>query len=151
MIHLIYVVKGSGESAKDLIEKKLMKLSILDPSRKEIRSLFSHYNEDIIIIREVGETSIEYHTEGIAKIEKAIVDLYFETTRKRIPFEFSELAHILRNTLPRIKMNYTRLLRAASRRNVRSEFIIILDALEIRLAHKNITTNEFVKKVIRLF
>ncbi len=152
ILHLIYVVKGSGESAKELVEKRLMKISILNPSRKEVRNLFSHYTEDIIIIREVGESSIEYHKEGVALIEKAIVDLYFETTRKRIPFEFSELAHILRNTLPRVKIDYTRLLRAASRRNIQSEFIRILNALEVRLPHEKIeeATNDKVEKVIRM-
>lgn len=152
ILHLIYVVKGSGESAKELIEKRLMKMSILNPSRKEVRNLFSHYAQDIIIIREVGESSIEYHKGGIALIEKAIVDLYFETTRKRIPFEFSELAYILRNTLPRIKIDYTRLLRAASRRNIYFEFIRILNALEIRLPHEKIegAANDKVDKVIRM-
>lgn len=152
ILHLIYVVKGSGELAKELAEKRLMKMAILNPSRKEVINLFSHYARDIIIIREVGESSMEYHKEGIALIEKAIVDLYFETTRKRIPFEFSELAYILRNTLPRIKIDYTRLLRAASRRNIHSEFIRILNALEIRLPHEKIeeATNDKVEKVIRM-
>ncbi len=152
ILHLIYVVKGSGESAKELVEKRFMRMSILNPSRKEVRNLFSHYAEDIIIIREVGESSIEYHKEGIALIEKAIVDLYFETTRKRIPFEFSELAYILRNTLPKVKVDYTRLLRAASRRNIQSEFIRILNALEVRLPHEKIeeATNDKVEKIIRM-
>src|SRR3990167_6737925 len=52
ILHLIYVVKGSGESAKELVEKRLGKISILNPSRKEVRNLFTHYSEDIIIIRE---------------------------------------------------------------------------------------------------
>ena len=152
ILHLIYVVKGSGESAKELVEKRLGKISILNPSRKEVRNLFTHYSEDIIIIREVGESSIEYHKEGIAMIEKAIVDLYFETTRKRIPFEISELAYILRNTLPKVKVDYTRLLRAASRRNIQSEFIRILNALEVRLPYEKTeeATNDKVEKVIRM-
>jgi len=135
MLHLIYVVRGSGEFAKGLIEKRLKKICMLNPSKREVRNMLAHYIEDIIVIREVGESSIEYHKEGIAITEKAIIDLYFETTRKRIPFEESELAYILKNTLPRLKIDYKKLLRAASRRNISSEFLRILYALNIKLSN----------------
>lgn len=150
--HLIYVARGSGEYVKDILEKK-NKMCILNPKRKEVRNLFSHYGDDIVIIREVGETSIEYHKEGIASIEKAIVDLYFETTRKRIPFEISELANILQNILRKTKIDYTRLLRAASRRNMQSEFIMILKELQINIPLKEIENEKMpkVEKVIKFF
>ena len=150
--HLIYVARGSGEYVKDTLEKK-NKMCILNPKRKEVRNLFSHYGDDIIIIREVGETSIEYHKEGIAGIEKAIVDLYFETTRKRIPFEISELANILQNVLQKTKIDYTRLLRAASRRNMQSEFIRILKELQINIPLKEIEEEDIpkVEKLIKFF
>lgn len=150
--HLIYVAKGSGEYVKDILEKK-NKMCILNPNRKEVRNLFVHYGADIIIIREVGETSIEYHKGGIAGIEKGIVDLYFETTRKRIPFEVSELANILQNLLRKTKIDYTRLLRAASRRNMQGEFIRILKELQINIPLKEIEEKNLprVEKVIKYF
>ncbi|MDI6786486.1 MAG: hypothetical protein QMD92_07220 [bacterium] len=134
MFHLIYVARGSGEWAHEIIEKKIGKKGLINPSEREIRNLLFHYNEDIIIIREVGETSIEYQNEGIATIEKAIVDLYFETTRKRIPFDNTELAEILQNILMRTRIDYSRLLRAATRRNIYSEIILILRTLNIHIA-----------------
>ena len=150
--HLIYVAKGSGEYVKDTLDRK-NKMSILNPKKKEVRNLFSHYGDDIIIIREVGETAIEYHKEGIASIEKAIVDLYFETTRKRIPFEISELANILQNVLRKTKIDYTRLLRAASRRNMQSEFIRILRELQINIPLKDIGEEDIpkVEKILKFF
>ncbi|MBI4980679.1 hypothetical protein HZC30_03940 [Candidatus Woesearchaeota archaeon] len=150
--HLIYVAKGSGEYVTDLLEQK-NKMCILNPNRTEVRNLFSHYGEDIVIIREVGETSIEYHKQGIASIEKAIVDLYFETTRKRIPFETSELANILQNVLRKTKIDYTMLLRAASRRNMQGEFIRILTELQINIPLKEIEEEDLPKaeKVINFF
>ena len=152
VLHLVYVVRGSGEFAKDLIQKRFIKKCILNPSRKEIRDIFSDSVENIIIIREVGESAIEYHNKGIAMIEKAIVDLYFETTRRRIPFEVSELASILKNTLLRLKIDYRRLLRAASRRNIQSEFIRIFEALGLHIPYEKIkkSSNDEAEKVIRM-
>jgi hypothetical protein len=152
VLHLIYVVKGSGEYAKDIIQKRMNQVCYLNPSRKEVRNLFATIESDIIVIREVGESSIEYHKEGVALIEKAIVDLYFETTRKRIPFEASELAYILKNTLPRVKIDYKRLLRAAARRNIQSEFIRVFKALDINMSYEKIeeSINDKADKVIRL-
>ena len=150
--HLIYVARGSGEYVKDILDKK-DKMAILNPKKKEVRNLFSHYGDRFIILREVGETSIEYHKGGIAAIEKAIVDLYFETTRKRIPFEISELAYILQNILRKTKIDYTRLLRAASRRNMQSEFIHILKELQINIPLKEIEDEEMprAEKVMKFF
>ncbi len=150
--HLIYVVRGSGELASDLIQKKINRICIINPTRKEVRNLMSHYAEDLIIIREVGESSIEYHKEGIATIEKAMVDLYFETTRKRIPLDIGELASILRNILPIIKIDYRRLLRAATRRNMQSEFVKLLNAMKINIPTGKIKEHdsERVDKVIKL-
>ena len=150
--HLIYVARGSGEYVKDILDKKNKK-AILNPMKKEVRNLFLHYGDKFIIIREVGETSIEYHKEGIASIEKAMVDLYFETTRKRIPFEISELANILQNILRKTRIDYTRLLRAASRRNMQSEFILILKELQINIPLKEIEDKKMprVEKVIKFF
>lgn len=150
--HLIYVAMGSGEYVKDILDNK-NKMAILNPKKKEVKHLFLHYGDKLIIIREVGETSIEYHKEGIAYIEKAIVDLYFETTRKRIPFEISELANILQNILRKTKIDYTRLLRAASRRNMQSEFIRILKELQINIPLKEIEDENLprAEKVIKFF
>ncbi|MCX6742471.1 MAG: hypothetical protein NTX24_04865 [Candidatus Pacearchaeota archaeon] len=152
MLHLVYVADGSGDFVKNLIVKKTGKMCIINPSRKEIRDMFSHYAEDIIIVREVGESAIEYNNKGIAMIEKAIVDLYFETTRKRIPFEVSELTSILKNTLLRLKIDYRRLLRAASRRNLQSEFIRIFEALGLHIPYEKIkeSANDQAEKVIRM-
>ena len=133
IINLIYVVRGSGEDAKILIEKATNKMCLLNPDKKSIRNLISHYGGEIFILREVGESSLEYNIDGIATIEKALVDLYFEVTHKKISFSESELAHIIKEVLEKTKIDYTKLLRAASRRNIESDFLQILKALDIRL------------------
>lgn len=150
MIHLIYVVKGSGEVAKNIIEKKTNRMCILNPSRKEIRNIFAHYGDDIVVLREVGESSIEYHNQGIASLEKAIVDLYFETTRKRIPFSNPELINILKNIFVGTKIEYTKLLRAATRRNMKTEFVLILKQLDIQLPIENIKSDYDESKVEKI-
>ena len=150
MIHLIYAVKGSGELAKSIIEKETNRMCILNPSRKEIRNIFEHYGDDIIVLREVGESSIEYHYQGIAFLEKAIVDLYFETTRKRIPFSNPELINILKNIFVGTKVEYTKLLRAATRRNMKVEFVLILKQLDIQLPIENIKSDYDKSKVEKI-
>lgn len=150
MIHLIYVVKGSGELAKNIIEKKTNRMCILNPIRKEIRNIFMHYGDDSIVLREVGESSIEYHNQGIASLEKAIVDLYFETTRKRIPFSNTELINILKNIFVGTKIEYTKLLRAATRRNMKAEFVLILKQLDIQLPIENIKNDYDESKVEKI-
>jgi hypothetical protein len=154
MIHLIYVVKGSGELAKNIIEKKTNRICVLNPIRTEIRNIFSHYGDDIIVLREVGESSIEYHNQGIASLEKAIVDLYFETTRKRIPFSNPELVNILKNIFLGTKIEYTKLIRAATRRNMNAEFVLILKQLDIQLPIDSIQSDydeSKIEKILNLF
>jgi len=108
-------------------------MCLLNPDKKSIRNLIAHYGNEIFVLREVGESSLEYNIAGIATIEKALVDLYFEVTRKKISFSESELAHIIEEVLEKTKIDYTKLLRAASRRNIESDFLQILNALNIRL------------------
>lgn len=152
MIHLIYVAKGSGEHAKEVIGKKANRICILNPSKTDIRNMFDHYNEDIVLLREVGESSMEYHNQGVASLEKAIIDLYFETTRKRIPFSNSELTNILKNIFTGTKIEYTRLLRIAGRRNVLAEIVRILGELGIKIPNRELedVANENADKIIRM-
>ena len=137
LIHLIYVAKGSGEWAKNEIERKTI-FCLLNPSKREVKALFSRFEDDLVVVREVGDTSLGYSKEGIAQVEKALVDLYFETTRKRIPFDISELANILSNILTKTKIDIIRILRMARRRNIEGEFGLILKKLELPLPAREI-------------
>lgn len=133
LIHLVYVAKGSGEWAKKELESRKTIFCLLNPSKKEVKSLFSRFEDDLVVIREVGDTSLGYSRGGIARVEKALVDLYFEATRRRIPFDISELANILSNILTRTKIDIIRILRMARRRNIEGEFGQILKKLELPL------------------
>ena len=133
LIHLIYVAKGSGEWAKMEIESKKTIFCLLNPSKKEVKALFSKFEDDLVVIREVGDTSLGYSKEGVAQVEKALVDLYFETTRKKIPFDVSELANILSNILTKTRIDVIRILRMARRRNIEGEFGSILKKLGLPL------------------
>lgn len=153
-LHLIYVIRGSGEWAKGLIEERFNKMCLFNPSKRDIRNYFIHYNSDLIILREVGESAIEYQKDGIATIEKALVDIYFEVTRKRIPLELPELANILKNSIMTVKIDYKKLLRAASRRYVESDFLIILQHLGINISEEKLNASsrdKEVKDLIKLF
>jgi hypothetical protein len=154
IINLIYVARGSGEDAKILIEKTTNKNCFLNPDKKTIRNIIAHFDGELYILREVGESSLEYNVNGIATIEKALVDLYFEVTRKKITFSEAELAHIIEEILEKTKIDYTKLLRAASRRYIEYDFLQILNALNIRLPlQKSIEESKKsrVKKIIQYF
>lgn len=124
LIHLIYVVKGAGEfAAKSLDEAKLR--AILNPSRKEVEMALNLFKDrDIFVIREFS--TLDGNIGGRACLERALVDTYFETTRRRIPYSELEVGRTIRNAFRNEMVNITRLLRLAGRRGVKSEFKAIV-------------------------
>lgn len=62
--------------------------------------------------------------------ERLWLDLYYFITRKEFSFSPNELGIIFANMLDKEGVNFNRLLRYASRRNIRDEVIIYLYSLK---------------------
>ncbi|MFH1199527.1 MAG: DUF6577 family protein [Candidatus Micrarchaeota archaeon] len=150
IIYLIYVPRGAGEAAVEHFEAKSGKIALLNPSIEEIRVAFDLVeNKDLAVIREKGSS---YRKEpAVAPVEKAVVDLYYETTRKKIPFSADEAARIITEVITGTKIDFKKLLKEAGRRGIQNEFKAILYALrpELRLDNEPIKINEHAKSILR--
>ena len=125
LIILIYVTKGSGEIAVFTLREAGLR-ALLNPTMKEINLALESFSErDIFVVREFSE--LIGNVNGFASLERALVDLYFETTRRKILFPKEEVARIFLNVLRTEPFSYSRLREFASRRGVAEEIIDILE------------------------
>ena len=85
---------------------------------------------------------------GIACYERALVDLYFESTRKRIPYPKEETARIFSMVLRSERINLTRLLMFASRRGIKEEIKAIVKFVEPKFPVRVKIKNKYVKEFI---
>ena len=97
LTHSVYVMPGDGERASELLNGAGIK-SILNPkSAEEVSLALSLVDGDLVVIRETkGLTGRVGH---IASVERALVDLYFEASRDKIPMSLTEVGRILRNAM----------------------------------------------------
>jgi len=147
LLHLIYVKKGAGEAAVTLLREAEIR-ALLNPSRSEISIALENFPErDIFVIREFME--LTGNTDGNASIERALVDLYFESTRKRIPFSEEETGRILSNVLRTEPINFSHLLMLAARRGIREEMEAIVKFVRPEVPIKVKSENKHVKKVVK--
>ena len=147
LIHLIYVKKGSGEVAVTLLREAEIR-ALLNPSRSEINIALENFPErDIFVIREF--TELPGNIDGNASIERALVDLYFESTRRRIPFSEEEAGRILSKVLRTEPINFSHLLMLAARRGIREEMEAIAKFVHPELPIKGKSENKYVKKVVK--
>ena len=114
--HLVYVQRGSAEWARETLRRESF-ACLVDPTEKEIHiGLELAEGSELVILR---ETSDFYAiTRGVSSVERALVDLFFESTRKGYPIPVSEVGRILFDALRSTRINYTRLLRWAMRRGI---------------------------------
>ncbi len=127
VVHLVYVKVGGGETAAEALEKAGFKVLLNPKSEREVSSALNLVKGDLFVVREKREL---YGTagHGVASIERAVVDLYFESTRARIPFSEAEAGRILLNVIKRGKVDLARMTKIASRRGVDRELRAILSA-----------------------
>jgi hypothetical protein len=145
-IHLIYVIKGSGEYASNILKEKGMR-AFLNPNREQIDVVLQALEEgDIFVIREYSV--LEGNLNGRATIERALVDTYFEVTRYRIPFSEIEVGRLIANAFREEKIDISRLLRFASRRGIRGEMESIVKELVPSLQLQDRVLKESTKAVI---
>ena len=147
LIHLIYVKKGAGEVAVTLLREAEIR-ALLNPSRSEINVTLENFPErDVFVVREFME--LLGNLDGNASIERALVDLYFESTRRRIPFLEEEAGRILFKVLRTEPINFSHLLMLAGRRGIREEMEAIAKFVRPELPIKVKSENKHVKKVLR--
>jgi len=127
MIHLVYVVKGGGENARGALKESGLRC-LLKPSRNEIKLALEEFPEkDVFVIRESSD--FEGEVGGVADLERALVDTYFEATRGRIPFPPEEVGRMVSKAIATRKVNISHLLELAGRRGIKGEFRTILENL----------------------
>ncbi len=124
MIHLIYALKGAGEHVADVLEGEFDVL--LNPVLGEVDVALKISDRDLVVVREFS--SLYGGRDGVASIERALVDLYFESTRGRIPFPSDEAGRIILTALRNARINFSRLNKSAARRGVDGEFRALIRA-----------------------
>jgi hypothetical protein len=147
LIHLIYVEKGAGESATNLLREDGLR-ALLNPNLSETNVALKNFPErDIFVVREISE--LLGNVNGTASVERALVDLYFESTRGRIPFPEEEVCRILYKVLRTEPISLSRLFMLASRRGIREEIEAIAKFVRPELPIKVKAEKKHVEKVLR--
>jgi hypothetical protein len=124
LMHSVYMTPGEGERASELLNREGIK-SIVNPKNSdEVSKVLSLVDGDLVIIREMK--GLEGRVGHIASVERALVDLYYESTRDKIPVSPTEVGRILRNALAHGGINITRMANLASRHFVDKEIRGIL-------------------------
>jgi len=146
LIHLIYVLKGAGEMTVISLREEGLR-ALLNPIRKETSlALEISAESDIFIVRECSE--LLGNMNGNACLERALVDLYFETTRKKIPFPEDEASRIIANTLRNEHISFSRLFFYANRRGIGEELKTIAKAIEPGISVKIKEENRYARKFL---
>jgi hypothetical protein len=140
VVYSLYVEKGSGEDFKEAIAKINPEIiSLLNPEKSDILLLMNEAKKNMIIA--IRENSYFYGKEaGMAHLDTAFVDLYFEVSRDKIPFMATDVKEILKELMSKDLINYSRLMRYAHDRKLTSEIKkIALDlSKEIKLPRKGL-------------
>ena len=148
VIDLIYVKAGGGERAAEILEKARFKVLLNPRSEREVSSALGLVNGDLVVVRERREL-YGANSGGVAAVERAIVDLYFESTRARIPFSEVEVGRIVRNMVAHGGVDLAKITKIASRRGVDAEIRALLRAEgNLPPNHGKLVTNEHVRAVM---
>jgi len=147
MIHLIYTLKGAGEHVADVLGAEFEVL--VNPTEEEVNVALNIAEKDLVVVREFS--NLYGGREGVATIERALVDLYFESTRRRIPFPTDEAGRIILSALRNAKIDFSKLNKSASRRGVDGELRAIIKMAGVDVPHnmtRNFKTNRYVELVV---
>jgi len=147
MIHLIYTLKGAGEHVAEVLGMEFEVL--VNPTEEEINVALNIAEKDLVVVREFSDLS--GGRDGVASIERALVDLYFESTRHRIAFPVDEAGRIIFSALRNARIDFAKLNTSASRRGVDGEFRAIIEAAGIDVPGsmtKNVKRNRYVEAIL---
>jgi hypothetical protein len=147
LIHLIYVIDGAGEFASTTLKQENFQ-AFLNPKRNEVElALQAFEDRDIFVVREYA--NLEGNVGGRAVLERALVDTYFESTRRRIPFSEMEVGRIMANAFRAERIDIARLLSLAGRRGVKGEIQSIVKVLVPDVPLSDGVTNDKVEQVLK--
>jgi hypothetical protein len=147
-VHLVYVELGAGESAVEALENGGFTALLNPKSEREVNLTLGLTKRDLFVIRERRELSGNTKG-GVASMERGLIDLYFESTRRRIPFPEVEVGRIMRDAMKLGGLDVSRLTKLASRRGIAGEIRAILKAeAEFPAGRGKTVFNEHVKAVL---
>ncbi|MEM3186387.1 MAG: DUF6577 family protein [Conexivisphaerales archaeon] len=126
-VYLVYVERGAGESAVEALEKGGFDTLLNPKNEREVNIALELTKGDLFVVRERRELAGNTES-GMASVEKGLVDLYFESTRKRIPFPESEVGRIMLDAIKMYSLDLTRMTKLASRRGIDGEIRAILES-----------------------
>ena len=135
IIILIYTERGSGEYVVSILETKKIPVA-LNPKLNEIDLMLNIHHKDIVVVREVCEFYGKKN--NVASVERALVDLYFESSRNRIPFPLAEVKRIFENAFNYTNVNFPRLIKCGRKRGIDKEMKLIIKKLSPGLPEKKI-------------
>ena len=112
LVHSVYVKPGNGERTLEMLNGNGMKC-ILEPKNAErVDEALSLVDGDLVVIRETkGLVGRKGH---LATVERALADLYYESTRDKIPISPAEVGRILRNAIAHGGINITKTTKLSS-------------------------------------
>lgn len=145
ILHLIYAASGAGSWAQSIL-KEFRLTPVLEPTLQEAEKVLDIITDDseLVILRE--KSNHFGANNSVASLERAFVDLYFETTRELIPFSTQEVAYIFVNMHASILLNGSTMLRYAHERMIEDEIRDILNfAKKERAPEWKRPSNNFVK------
>lgn len=149
--HFCWVRTGSEDWAMEVIEESGF-APLRDPNRDQLNTALDLTQANELTV--IRKTTIFYAAEaGLASIERALVDLYYEVTRERYPLDAAELVRIYYNALSSVSMEYPKMLRYASLRRFRSEIEWVLwkfkDRIDIpeNYIKKPKSSNKFIRRL----
>jgi len=122
--HFCWVLTGSEDWAMDILEGAGFQ-SLRDPSSDQLAiAMDLTPANELAVIR---KTTIFYAVDdGLASVERALVDLHYEVTRGRYPLDAAELIRLYYSALATVSLEYPKMLRYAGLRRFRSEIEWVL-------------------------
>jgi hypothetical protein len=122
--HFSWVASGSEDWASDAAERAGF-VPIREPNRLELPLVLDLAGDrNPVILR---KTAIFYAAaDGLASLERALVDLHYEVTRERYPLDGAELLRIYYYVLTSGTPDFPKMLRYAGLRRLRNEIEWVL-------------------------
>ena len=98
---------------------------LINPALNEIDIMLNNTKiKKIVVIR---ENNYFYSSKnGLASIESAFIDLFFEVTREKMPFIKTDLEEIIKSLALNGMINYSRLMKYAKIRGIQGELRLFL-------------------------
>ncbi|MBL7148177.1 MAG: hypothetical protein ISS82_05105 [Nanoarchaeota archaeon] len=120
IIYHVFVEHGSSEDFKNEIKNISNIMVVIEPTLNDINLLLNNVDINKLII--IRENNYFYSSkESLASKESAFVDLYFEVTRKKIPFIKTDLEEIFKSLVINNLINYSRLMKYSKERGLKKE------------------------------